>query len=231
MPIILGRPAFLLPLLAVACFAGLRLPGGALPPASPVANPEPPGRKIVLGTVKVDATSKVVHATGWVNMTNGVVELLACGPRGKVHESVFVMDAKAEDLQAALLLVGIPRGRFPEGGEWKPPVGSNVDILVEWSIGNNRRRVSAQETVWNVLTQAPLADTGWVFTGSMIEDGRFMAASEESFITTYWDYWAILNLPLAVGGNDGALHARSEILPPKGTPVSFEIKARGVAED
>src|ERR1700690_2742862 len=66
---------------------------------------------IRLGTVLVDADDKAVIATGHVNQVEGAIELLACGERGKTHESVFALDVYPVDLQTALLLVGAKYGK------------------------------------------------------------------------------------------------------------------------
>ncbi|MDY0145242.1 MAG: hypothetical protein RBS84_04530, partial [Kiritimatiellia bacterium] len=44
------------------------------------------GSLAYLGAVCVDSATKTVTATGWVNQTDGAIELFACGPKGKVHE-------------------------------------------------------------------------------------------------------------------------------------------------
>ncbi|MFH0954275.1 MAG: hypothetical protein V1873_08095, partial [Verrucomicrobiota bacterium] len=63
-----------------------------------------------LGGVRIDPASRTVLATGWVNQVVGLIELLACGPGGKTHESVFVLDVNPLDLQAGLLLLGLRPG-------------------------------------------------------------------------------------------------------------------------
>lgn len=219
-----SRIRMLLPGCLLLCRGAWAATGPALPPAPPP--PPPPPSRVVLGAIEVDAEAKTIHARGWVNMDRGLVEVLACGPRGKLHESVFVMDAGAVDLQAALLLVGLEPGRFPRGDRMMPPVGPQVDILVEWSHAGRHTVLRAEQTLIHTNRQASLPETGWVFTGSEVVDGQFKAEVDESYVTTYWDAWGILNLPLPCGGDDALLFARSEVLPPVGTPVSFRLTPR-----
>ena len=40
-------------------------------------------------------------------------------------------------------------------------------------------------------------------------------------MATYWDGWAILNLPLPEGADDEILDANESVLPTHGTPVTL----------
>lgn len=203
------------------------------PPAPPViypagSEPEPEpspvrwdGPVARLGAVTLDSAAKTVSATGWVNQTEGLVELLACGPKGKVHESVFVLAVNPIDLQAALLLAGL-KGEEPMAGMGDgPPQGSPVDIFVEWDQDGDRRRERAETFVWQIAEDAVLPESPWIFTGSMIREGRFMGFAEESLAATYWDPYALVNLGHPQGADDEALHANPRTTPPYGTPVTF----------
>lgn len=180
----------------------------------------------LLGTVKVDSATKTVTATGWVNQIEGPIEVLACGLKGKVHESVFVLALNPLDLQAALLLAGLKGGTpMPAIGEG-PPQGDPVDIFVEWRAGDETKRARAEIFVWNIETDAGLPETPWTFTGSIIKDGEFKALAEESLVVTYWDPYAIVNLPLPCGANDEILHVNTNTVPPYETPVTMVFAPR-----
>ena len=75
-------------------------------------------------------------------------------------------------------------------------------------------------------TKIAMKKTHWVFTGSQIINGRFMAQVEHSIAATYHDPFAVLDHPLATGADDMLHYANSEVLPPKGTPVTFVIKSK-----
>ena len=175
-------------------------PAPAIYPVGSEPQPEPSpvrweGPIAHLGAVQVDSLAKTVTATGWVNQTEGPIEVLACGLKGKVHESVFVLALNPLDLQAALLLAGLkggaPMAAIGEG----PPSGAPVDILVEWQDGEETKSARAETFVWNAENNAVLPETPWTFTGSVVKDGQFKALAEESLVVTYWDPYAIVNLP------------------------------------
>jgi hypothetical protein len=184
------------------------------------------GPTAILGSVQVDSATKTVTATGWVNQTEGAIEVLACGIKGKVHESVFVLALKPLDLQAGLLLVGLKGGAPMSAIGEGPPHGDPVDVFVEWKSGDETKRARAETFVWNIADNAVLPETPWTFTGSVVKDGEFKALAEESLVVTYWDPYAIVNLPLPCGANDEILVVNSNTVPPYQTPVTFRFTPR-----
>lgn len=179
-----------------------------------------------LGSVQLNSETRTVTATGWVNQVEGPIEVLACGPRGKVHESVFVLALNPLDLQAALLLAGLKGGPpMPALGEG-PPQGAPVDIFVEWQADGETQRARAETFVWNTVEDAVLPETPWTFTGSVVKEGEFKALAEESLVVTYWDPYAIINLPLPCGADDEILHVNPDTVPPYETPVTFRFTPR-----
>jgi hypothetical protein len=184
------------------------------------------GAVAALGNVRVDAQSKTMMISGWVNQVAGPIELLACGPGGKVHESVFVLDCNPVDMQAGLLLLGLKPGTPPTGLGQGQPKGTALDIWVDWMDGGTPKTQRAESFVINVENKRkPLPETPWIFTGSVVEDGEFKALAEQSLIVTYWDPWAIINLPLPCGSNDEILSANSNCVPALKTPVTFRFHA------
>ena len=184
------------------------------------------GQTATLGSVKLNAATKTVSATGWVNQTSGAIEVLACGVQGKVHESVFVLALNPLDLQAALLLTGLKAGEpMPVIGEG-PPHGGPVDIFVDWKAGDETHTARAETFVWNIEDDAVLPETPWTFTGSIVKDGQFKALAEESLVVTYWDPYAIVNLPLPCGANDEILVVNSNTVPAYRTPITMRFVPR-----
>lgn len=199
------------------------IPSATGPAPSPV---EWNGNCATLGSVQLDAATKTVTATGWVNQTEGLIEVLACGPGGKVHESVFVLALNPLDLQAALLLTGVKGGKpMPAVGE-SPPEGDPIDVIVEWEADGGTRTARAESFVWNIEEDAVLPETPWTFTGSIVRDGEFKALAEESLVVTYWDPYAIVNLPLPCGINDELLVVNSNTVPPYQTPVKIHFSPK-----
>jgi hypothetical protein len=176
--------------------------------------------------VRLDSATKTVTATGWVNQTAGAIEVLACGPKGKVHEAVFVLTLNPLDLQAALLLAGLKGGEpMPAIGQG-PPSGAPLDIYRRVARRRETQSARAESFVWNLEDNAVLPETPWTFTGSVVKDGQFKALAEESLVVTYWDPYAIVNLPLPSGANDEFLHVNPTPSPPYHTPVTLRFIPR-----
>lgn len=199
------------------------------PVPSPVVRDAEAG-VVHFGAVDLIEATKTVVCTGWVNQAKGLVEVLACGEEGKVHESVLVLAVNPLDLQAALLLAGNRGGEPMPGFGVGPAKGSPVDMWVEWTDeAGEKHRMRAERFVKDVEKGEALEEGPWVFTGSMVVNGDFKALLEETLIATYWDPYAIINNPYSSGGNDDILFANDEVVPPEGTDIRFEISP--AAED
>ncbi|MBP7829076.1 MAG: hypothetical protein KA248_04080 [Kiritimatiellae bacterium] len=218
------KPALLRITVLLALAAGIPARGG-----DPAAAPAPPVWKdgvAVLGSVRVDPSTRTVLATGWVNQVSGAIELLACGKGGKTHESVFVLDVHPLDLQTGLLLLGLQPGTPPAGLGQPGAAGPVLDIRVDWEIKGKRRSLPAERFLLHVGRNRPLKNTPWLFTGSAIEDGEFKALAEESLVATYWDPWAIVNIGDAVGADDEILAVNKKAVPPLHTPITMRFRVR-----
>lgn len=190
--------------------------------------PVPPAldqsRLIRQGSVQLEPSLKCVVATGFVNMVDGPIELMACGPGGKTHESVLVLNANPVDLQAALLLIGLKPGPPMKELGAGPPRGDPVAIWVRWQQDGSAVVRSLCELAWERQGNRTLRRAGWIFTGSTFENGKFKALAEESLIANYWDPWAIINVDSPLGADDETMDANSHTLPPVNTPVTVIIE-------
>ncbi|MFW6189988.1 MAG: YdjY domain-containing protein [Planctomycetota bacterium] len=190
-----------------------------------------------VGAVTLESKKRALRCPGRVNMSEGgPIELLACTPRGKTHESVFALNAAPKDLQVALLLLGLMEGRnpavdYPEGSralEQEP--GDEVLIFVEWRPETERgedepkRRLRAERFLYNVREEAEAQPARWVFLGSRMVRGRFGAELEGSLITTFHDPLAVLELSLPTANDDIFYEVNDELCPPVGTEVELIIE-------
>ena len=181
-----------------------------------------------IGRVAVDTKKREVTIRGWVNMNDGLIEYLACSAGGKLHESVLVLDTKPIHLQVALILLGLEaKGDFEFQGDPRLPKGDPVEIWVNWKENGKEKLVRAEEMIYNLKEDKLVPQTHWVFTGSMIYQGRYIAEIEKSLIATYHDPAAIINNPLPEGIDDTFYKVNSTLVPKRGTPITLTIKAIG----
>lgn len=180
-----------------------------------------------VGGVTVNKPNGFVSVDGAVNMDDGLVEYLACGAMGKLHESVLVLHAQPYNLQVALLLLGLEPGDNPLERQGGPgvPEGDPVEIWVTWrSVDKKEVRQRAEELIFNIKKKKTMPHTHWIYTGSQIINGQFIAQVEQSIIATYHDPYAMFDHPLATGMDDTLYYANKQTVPPKGTPVTLVIK-------
>jgi hypothetical protein len=149
-----------------------------------------------------------------------------------VHESVLVLDIVPYHLQVALLLLGLePGGGLEYQGDPRTPTGDPVEVWVAWDRSDSTNgpsvavRHRAEDLIYNIAAKKPMQRTHWVFVGSEIVNGRFMAQIEQSLITTYHDPFTILDNPLPTGGDDTLYVVNEQVVPERGTPVRVTIKA------
>ncbi len=186
---------------------------------------EPDTAPLFLGRVMIDPARRALIATGFVNQVAGTIELLACGPGGKTHESIFVLYADAPDIHAGLLLLGLKHGPPMPGLGEAPPQGDPVIIDVEWRNEQGRRQTARAETfIYDYQTRRAVRHGAWIFNGSKIENGYYLARAEESLIATYWDPWAIINLQSIAGSDDDRLLVDQRTVPPLHTPIRLVIR-------
>jgi hypothetical protein len=230
------------------CICGSALAQDETSGAAAPAETAPPIRKIdehryQVGTVVLDAQARTVRCRGEVNMNEGgPIELLACTERGKVHESVFILDLKPLDLQVALLLLDMQLGRNPaceysedDPDRLKEP-GTQATLFVEWEAtgadgGPERRRERAERFLYNVEEGRPLGDVGWVFLGSQMVAGRLGAEVGGTLVSTYRDPLAILELAHPTVNDDIWYETNKELCPPIGTKVELVIEAPARADE
>jgi hypothetical protein len=188
--------------------------------------------------VKYFASEKRLEVAGRVNMQKGLVEVFACAPGGKTHESVVVLDCVPSGLHAGLLAMGLKPGKPVEEGteaEYKPPTGDGVEIQVRWTSGDRQATARAEDWVWNERDAAPMKHGAWVFAGSFMqeptgnpEEATFAANYVKSLVTTYHDATSILENPFPEGRDDTVYYANERAVPAVGTPVTVVFTpARG----
>lgn len=179
-----------------------------------------------IGNILLDVENRQIRLPGEVNMEKGIIELLACAPGGKMHESVLVVDIVPYHLQVSLLLLGLTYGdNLQFQGDPNTPQGDSVEVWISWQWENIDHKVRGEDLIFNLVSKKTMDHTFWIFSGSRIVNGTFMADVEGSIITTFHDPYTILDNPLPGGGNDELYVVNQNLVPPKGTPVEVFIKA------
>jgi len=191
---------------------------------------EAPPRFVRLGKVRAYVQEKRVEIDGAILLEPGVmIEVLACTPSGKIHETVMTCDAVPSHVHAALLLIGMKRGKPVDfQGENMTPTGDPVKVTVRWKEGDHERTVRAEDLLKNVKANKPMAHQYWVFCGSVEdpqnEDTPYLADLAGNIITTYHDSATVIDNPSEGGADDDLLSINGDVCPPPGTPITLILE-------
>lgn len=184
-----------------------------------------------VGNVRIDTASKEISVAGVV-LEASVLEFLAVTKGGfKAYESALELDTNAINFNLALILIGLdPAKAVPPKRQLDPaiPTGDPVEIWVEWDESKTRRRVRAEELIYNQMSKTTLSMGPWAYTGSVFVDGAkaYLADIEGSLIGFAHSPAVIIDSPrpLQAGGYGSDVLNPSLKLKP-GTAVVLTVKA------
>jgi hypothetical protein len=221
----------------LACVAASRPPGvlqsDPLPP-NPAERTEQaiPGIRPYVRGIRIAWDKKEVLVDAKVVLRQGPLELLACSPQTREHESILVVAARPLHIYQALGLVGLEPGqplRFDEEREdWIPATGERLEILVQWRHDGAERVVRAEEWLEEVKTGEPPTSQKWIFAGSLKSQGGGFAADSEGTVVCVVDFATALIALRDTHSADNEqlwLRARTDAIPPVGTPCTLVIRA------
>lgn len=210
----------------------------------PVAKPSAPplvrdigGSVFEVGKIRFDKNTKSATFAASVNMNSGIAEYLLVRAGGKTHESAFVTDVQPYDLHVAMLLLGA-KGSEKKGDAATPPdtingaylehapelTGDSVSILVTWKSADTEHRAKAEDFLSAVKKNASTSRGRWLYNGSLLTAGRFLAQDELSIIALVIDPAALINNQRPGNRDDTAWEINEKKIPPIGTPVEITIK-------
>lgn len=178
-----------------------------------------------MGRLRVDKTTRSVSFPAVVNMTEAAVEYVVVTGQGKLHESLLRTDVAPKDIHVAMLLLGAKGAgtNLIPANPLKPIPGEPVIIEVSWKSKAGEKRVRAEQLILNTETKTNLSVGPWIYNGSVLEHGVFMADPEGSIISLITDPFALVNNPRPGRDNDDLCEVNSKAMPPMDTPVEVRI--------
>lgn len=179
-----------------------------------------------LGPVELDVRERRVSFPAVVNMEAGLIEYLLVTTSGKTHESLLRTDVAPHQIQLALLLLGA-RGAgtnaFPDSPT-QPLPGEPVTLELVWTQAGQPKRVRAEQAVRDRRRRSPAAEGPWVYTGSRVVEGVFVAELVGSIVAVMEDPDALINNPRPGREDDENWEIQPGVMPPLETPVRVVIK-------
>jgi hypothetical protein len=177
---------------------------------------------VEIGVVRLDKTQKSVTFPAFLNMDKGMIEYVIVTSTGKTHESLLRTDAQPMHIHLAMLLLGakgISTNTFPEDAKAAIP-GDNVTIQMSWKdAAGVEKRFPPEDFIINQEAHAAATHGPWIYNGSRVLQGTFIAQQIGSIVSTMTDADALLNNPRTGHENDKIWEIKSEGLPPLNWPI------------
>ncbi len=184
-----------------------------------------------IGNILINKETRSITFPALVNMDKGLLEYLLVYSSGKTHESLLRTRVEPYNLQLAFLLLGFEGTDSPLAYQGSPekPKGEPLEITIVYTKGEAQTvKINAGE--WMVQrmdnTQKEVGKLDWVFTGSLVVDGQFLAQSEGSIAAIFHDPVALIDNASTGGESDEIWFVKEKTVPPAGTPVTVSIKAK-----
>lgn len=196
---------------------------------------EPPGatRLDPEDRVWVDRKNKRVIVDGYVALTEGQLEMLACTVGTKEHESVVAVFSKAFLVHTGLLAAGAKKGTHVKWDpKYEPPTGSEVQVLALWKDEDGKKHtIDTRKWVRKVGTDDEVLDVNYVFAGSMFwkdpdtNEKKYMAESGDLICVSNFST-ATLDVPMNSSQvNSGLMFAAfTKRIPERGTPIRLVLQ-------
>lgn len=188
-----------------------------------------------VGEIEFDAKTREIRFPATVNMNEGgPLEYILVNEKGKVHESIFTTAVSPLYLQVAMKLLRYKAGygdvfdRLLSRELLEREGGSEEDrgdsMIFTFQAEGTDKAIPVYEFVIDGESGEAMAPGDWTYTGSVVEDGLFMAEIEGSIIAIYLDHLAVFNMTREGADIDERWGARSSAIPEIGTKGTITIK-------
>ena len=163
------------------------------PPKKPDITETAPG-VFQVGTVKLVKAKKEISFPASVNMHEGPMEYLVVTGKGKTHESLLVTSAEPFHVQVAMLLLNCKGsdGRLIPENDAQPVPGEKVAIEFHWKNDKKPMKAAIEKFVQRV-DKKPMGNEPFVFNGSRMFEGSFLAQRDGSIVSLITDNAAQFN--------------------------------------
>lgn len=213
-------------------------------PDQPVAPAEPAVKeldadRLQVGEVIFNRKTREIRFPAAVNMSGGeLLEFALVHTNGKVHESLLVTDVPATQINVAFKLLRYPASaefygivnkdgtmsnEFPKVAD-DVKADARVNIGLEWEEEGKTRTAKLNDWISHGTTgeQMPAADL-WVYGGSGIERGKFLADTTGDYIAIFLSNAALINFSGKDNNSDEVWLPFPKRVPPLGTKVTVII--------
>ncbi len=182
--------------------------------------------------VRINWPDREVEVAGVVVLREGMLELFACSPGTREHESIVRISARPTHVYQALGLLGLEPGSPPR---WDPEkergfaaTGPKLRLRVRYQHDGRLHTDGIHKWMWDIMAGAPAPPTQWVFSGSLRDDRGNLAVDYEGTVVCVVDFQAgLISLPQSYSDSNEDLWLRphADRIPPLGSPCVLLIQA------
>lgn len=176
-----------------------------------------------IGQVRLNKTRRTVTFPAVLNMERGNLEYLLVTTKGKTHESLLRTEVEPYHIHLAMLFLGA-RGNTNILSNTNSLAGDSITVDLAWTLNGKERKARAEDLILNIEKQKPMPLGPWIYTGSGVMDGRFIAQSEGNLASIIVDGGALINNPRPGRENDQNWHVHADAIPPLNTAVTVILR-------
>lgn len=188
-----------------------------------------------IGGLRIDSKNKTLIIPATVNITEGQIEYVLVSTMGKLHESLLKTEVEPYHVHVAMLLLdvkGFDHTKYDVNE--KNISGDPLLIRLEWNENGSVKQMPIENFILNVPKKSPLKNGDWVYNGSRLIDGTFLAQRDRSIIAIKADIDALINHPVACkeNENDWVVNTNKFHLKTNDTvKLVIELKSKSNSED
>lgn len=193
--------------------------------------------RVKIGEILIDPKTREIRFPAQVNMREGLLEFIVVHENGKIHESLLCTQISATKLNIAIKLLHYKASRelylkLDEDGslgsefeEASPEEqeGSRLRIGFEWQENGVARTANITDWISHAATEKPMPNDPWIYGGSFVVDGTFVAESSGDIIAIFLSNAAMINFAGKDNQDDEVWLPHATRVPAEGTPVTVVI--------
>lgn len=191
----------------------------------------------ILPHLRIDRDARTIDIDARVVLREGKwIELIACSPGSREHESLVVALAKPSHIHLALLTLGLTPGdpmtseKTPDGFRVHPPTGPAVAVSFIIQEGGQTREVPVNQWVVQQKTGEVMAGNHFLFTGSNFvtyEDKQVYMADLNGTVVSLVNFGEDLltrDTEMTNHSDNQAWNANTPVIPPLGTKITLRLR-------
>ena len=152
------------------------------------------------------------------------LELLIANNHGRIHETLFVTEARPFHLHTLLVMLGLSSGTIDDEGNC---TGDLVDIFTEYTTMEGEKKTCLiEDLLFDMKHKQNLPKNGWLFVGPEITDERYIPDFNGELLVDMMGISVLITTNKLLWESKLEINMNKKISMDKRVPVKIIIKAR-----